>query len=277
MIESSKLLLDEYPLIILPKLAVEIGLNEAVILQQMNYWLLKSDKIKDNKKWTYGSYEYWSEQFPFWSVSTIRRTISNLEKKNLIISANYNRAGFDKTKWYTINYEELELVNRRCAQNEQTSCPKRTDEDTNMNKPIPETSSETSSDKVILSSERSDEKETENDNKKECKTNVYKEITDYLNDKAGRNFSYKNKSTQSQINGRMSEGRTVDDFKAVIDLKVEQWGNDDKMKNYLRPATLFAPTNFENYINEALTTASKKKSNLPSDAPSMKSFDLDEF
>lgn len=113
--------------------------------------------------------------------------------------------------------------------------------------------------------------------KKVCKTNVYKEITDYLNDKAGRSFSYKNKSTQSQINGRMSEGRTVDDFKAVIDLKVAQWGNDDKMKTYLRPATLFAPTNFENYINEALTTASKKKSNLPSDAPSMKSFDLDEF
>lgn len=111
----------------------------------------------------------------------------------------------------------------------------------------------------------------------ESKTNVYKEIISYLNDKAGRNFSYKNKSTQSQINGRMSEGRTVDDFKAVIDLKVEQWGNDDKMKNYLRPATLFAPTNFENYINEALTTASKEKSNLPPDAPSMKSFDLDEF
>lgn len=128
-----------------------------------------------------------------------------------------------------------------------------------------------------LSTSKKNEKEETEKNKKECKTNVYKEITDYLNDKAGRNFSYKNKSTQSQINGRMSEGRTVDDFKAVIDLKVEQWGNDDKMKNYLRPATLFAPTNFENYINEALTTASKKKSNLPSDAPSMKSFDLDEF
>lgn len=112
---------------------------------------------------------------------------------------------------------------------------------------------------------------------KVCKTNVYKEIISYLNEKAGKSFSYKSKTNQSQINGRMSEGRTVDDFKAVIDLKVEQWGNDDKMKNYLRPTTLFAPTNFENYINEALTTASKKKSNLPSDAPSMKSFDLDEF
>lgn len=47
-------------------------------------------------------------------------TLASLEKKNLIETANYNKVGFDKTKWYTINYDKLESMSRRCAQNEQT-------------------------------------------------------------------------------------------------------------------------------------------------------------
>ncbi|MDT2808356.1 conserved phage C-terminal domain-containing protein [Vagococcus lutrae] len=110
------------------------------------------------------------------------------------------------------------------------------------------------------------------DNKKE---NISKIVVTYLNDKADKNFSYKSKATQSHINARVEEGRTVDDFKAVIDLKVEQWKHDEKMNNYLRPTTLFAPTNFENYVNEALSARPKKQSNTP--APSTKSFSLDDF
>lgn len=249
-----KMLLDNYPLIIFPKLAVTVGLNEAIVLQQINYWLHKSNKVKDGKYWTYGSYEYWSEQFPFWSVSTIRRTLTNLENKNLIETANYNKAGFDKTKWYTINYDVLESMSIRCVQNEQTSCSKRTDELFKMSKPIPKTSSNTSSNKEPMSGKPN--KKPSGNGKKE---NVYKVIITHLNERTGRNFSPTNKATQSQINARMSEGRTVDDFKAVIDLKTEQWKDDSKMSNYLRPSTLFAPTNFENYVNEALAAKPKNQ------------------
>lgn len=35
----SKLLIDDYPIQVLPKLAKVIGLNEAIILQQLHYWL----------------------------------------------------------------------------------------------------------------------------------------------------------------------------------------------------------------------------------------------
>lgn len=93
----------------------------------------------------------------------------------------------------------------------------------------------------------------------EMKENASKTIITYLNEKAGKRFSYKSKATQSQINARMNEGRTVDDFKAVIDLKTEQWKDDSKMSNYLRPSTLFAPTNFENYVNEALAAKPKNQ------------------
>ena len=121
----SSLLIDDYPILVLPKLATEIGLNEAIILQQMHYWINKSNHIHDNKRWIYNSYKEWEQHFPFWSNATIRRTISSLEKQELVLVGNYNKAGFDKTKWYSINYSKLEGVSKRVAQNEQTSCSKR--------------------------------------------------------------------------------------------------------------------------------------------------------
>ncbi len=39
--QMAKLLLNEQPLVVLPELACKIGLNEAIILQQLNYWLHK--------------------------------------------------------------------------------------------------------------------------------------------------------------------------------------------------------------------------------------------
>lgn len=81
----------------------------------MHYWLKIKEKSQqdyiDGHYWVYNSYKQWQEQFPFWHRNTIQRTFSDLEKKGLLISGNYNQAGFDKTKWYTINYDALdELV-----------------------------------------------------------------------------------------------------------------------------------------------------------------------
>ncbi len=45
----NKLLIDDYPIRVLPKLAELIGLNEAIILQQMHYWIGNSKHEYDNK------------------------------------------------------------------------------------------------------------------------------------------------------------------------------------------------------------------------------------
>lgn len=139
----SRLLLDDKPLIILPSLAKEIGLNESIILQQLHYWLLESRNIKDGFKWVYNTYEDWRKQFPFWSVSTIRRTITKLETSEIVIIGNYNKLKIDNTKWYRIDYEKLEGVSRPPVQNEQTECSKWTDEQFKMNRPLPEITTET--------------------------------------------------------------------------------------------------------------------------------------
>ena len=50
----------------------------------------------------------------------------------------------------------------------------------------------------------------------------------------------------------------MDDFKRVIDTKVKQWLNDDNMRKYLRPETLFG-TKFEAYLNESIQSTPKEK------------------
>ena len=101
----SKLLIPEQPLMILPKLARQIGLNEAIVLQQLHYWLLTSPIEREEKKWVYNSYQDWHDQFPFWSVSTIGRIFRKLEELKLIITKQFNVEGWNQTKWYTINYQ----------------------------------------------------------------------------------------------------------------------------------------------------------------------------
>ncbi|MCE5145114.1 DnaD domain protein, partial [Staphylococcus aureus] len=114
----NKLLIDDYPMQVLPKLAELIGLNEAIVLQQIHYWLNNSKHKYDGKTWIFNSYPEWQKQFPFWSERTIKRTFGSLEKQNLLHVGNYNKAGFDRTKWYSINYETLnKLVARPSGQN----------------------------------------------------------------------------------------------------------------------------------------------------------------
>ena len=88
-----------------------------------------------------------------------------------------------------------------------------------------------------------------NTKNKEKENNIYSEIIKYLNEKANTNYRPSTKNTQSFISARLKEGFTVEDFKKVIDVKVESWIGTD-FEKYLRPATLFG-TKFENYLNEA--------------------------
>ena len=48
--------LAPHPLLIPPALAKEIGLHEAVILQQIHYWLEKSNHLINGCLWIYNTY-----------------------------------------------------------------------------------------------------------------------------------------------------------------------------------------------------------------------------
>lgn len=76
------------------------------------------------------------------------------------------------------------------------------------------------------------------------------EIVAYLNEVCGTNYRANSKQTKEKIHGRLSEGFTVDDFKAVVDSKAREW-KGTQMEQYLRPDTLFCPSKFESYLNYA--------------------------
>lgn len=109
---NSPLLINEHPLQVLPTLAVALGLNEAMILQQIHFWLCNKDKrnkpyVNENETWVYNTYEEWHEQFPFWSVPTIKRAILKLEGLGLLVTRQFDLKAGDAKKYYTVNYEKL--------------------------------------------------------------------------------------------------------------------------------------------------------------------------
>ena len=117
--KSNKILFDSQPLVIIPELAVKIGLNESIVVQQIHYWVCINSKAKKNLRdgfyWTYNTFEQWQAQFPFWSVRTIRRIITGLVNAGIIISENHNKSKFDHTAWYRLDYEALERISKKQA------------------------------------------------------------------------------------------------------------------------------------------------------------------
>ena len=181
----SMYLFDDTPIVVNTTLANEIGLNEAIVLQQINYWIEINKKAGknyyDGKYWTYNSIKSWHEKnFKFLSVETVRRVFTKLEKSGFIITGNYNKDPRDKTKWYTINDEKLEelyfdvedrkkrLENEKLKENGFEATPNAFSQNDQMqlcemNKPLPENTTEikTDNNNQSICEEMIDEKDRE--------------------------------------------------------------------------------------------------------------------
>ena len=114
---ASDLLIADRPLLIMPRLVALVGLNEAIVLQQVRYWLGDDlrPQVRDGRRWVYNSYRAWQERnFPFWQVDTVKRAFLNLERQGLLLSANYNQSRRNHTKWYSVNFVRLLELDRLC-------------------------------------------------------------------------------------------------------------------------------------------------------------------
>lgn len=108
------LLLKFRPLLFSPELARRIGLNEAIALQQIEYWVRETESgIEfEGKRWIYNTYPNWVKQFPFWSEETVKRTMISLRKQGLILVEQLNKAKHDRTNYYTVNDDCLALYDQ---------------------------------------------------------------------------------------------------------------------------------------------------------------------
>jgi len=88
-----------------PELAAEIGLNESILLLQIEYWIVTNGQERDGRVWTYRSLADIRDTFPFWSRATVARIVQSLKEQGLIDLGNYNQHEYDRTYWYTISID----------------------------------------------------------------------------------------------------------------------------------------------------------------------------
>lgn len=87
-------------------LAAKYGIEEAIILENLAFWIKKNGKNGKNfvegEYWTYNSATAFQELFPYMGIKKIQRSLAKLEDAGVLKSSNFNKLKIDKTKWYTI-------------------------------------------------------------------------------------------------------------------------------------------------------------------------------
>ena len=100
------------------KEAEKLGIEKAVILQNFRFWLTKNAANESHKHdgyyWTYNSAHALQRLFPYFSERKIHRLLTQLVKEGILISGNYNKSGYDRTKWYSIPLEFSYDKNGKC-------------------------------------------------------------------------------------------------------------------------------------------------------------------
>ena len=198
----------------------------AAFLNQVVYW---SDKTKRTDGYFYKTHKEWYEELRL-SRHQVDKSVAKLKELGLV-ETELKKANGAPTLHYKLNTDRLsdwicEKLTNGNAENSQMELRK-------TDKSLTEITTEITTKKNILSSN----------------ARPYEQIINYLNDKAGKNFKHTTEANKRLINGRYNDGYTLEDFMKVIDNKVSQWkGTDSEM--YLRPKTLFSPSNFEGYLNE---------------------------
>ncbi|MGN7477255.1 conserved phage C-terminal domain-containing protein [Solibacillus silvestris] len=218
-------LVNENQLFVSPSLAARIGVQEALLLQQLHYRLLKQGVEKEGQIWYCQTHHNWTKQLVFWNVPKIRRMFLKLEQFQIVVSSNkFNKFCTDRSKWYRIDYEKI---------------------------------NELLSTEVHVADELSPQKHRSFENAKKNGDAARKQeiaiVISHLNKMANKQFSEHTKTNFRLVDSILNAGYTVDDCLLVIDEQVGCWLQDIQMQQYLRPMTLFRPANFESYLNNALT------------------------
>jgi hypothetical protein len=113
--KKNKLIIGgEKCLLLQPQIVEIVGKSEALLLQQLHYWINSSNenigRVVDGEKWIYNSTQQWAKDIKVISVSTIKRAISKLKILGVIRVRCINYKKSDRTNSLTIDYEKLESL-----------------------------------------------------------------------------------------------------------------------------------------------------------------------
>lgn len=105
-------------------IAKEYGILEAVLLNNLHFWLEKNrangTNFYDGDYWTFNSAKAFAELFPYASKRQIEKALMHLREEEVIKVGNYNKLKYDRTLWYALtekgkcllHFGEMPVTNR---------------------------------------------------------------------------------------------------------------------------------------------------------------------
>ena len=95
---------------ICPELAVEIGLNESVLLLQYEFWLATEGEERDGYIWIRRTVREIRKDFCFWSTGTIGNIIQSLVKSGYMVEGKYDDAPGKNGRWLRFDFDRLSTL-----------------------------------------------------------------------------------------------------------------------------------------------------------------------
>jgi len=117
--------------------AINYGLNEAIFLSNMKFWIAKnianeknyfpvcSEKYPDMQNeyryWTYNTVQAYTKLFPYWTDKQVRNIIDSLLKQSIIIKGYYHENKCNRTSWYAFK-KELQMPEKANGNDKKDKC-----------------------------------------------------------------------------------------------------------------------------------------------------------
>lgn len=94
-------------------IATKYGIAEAILLGYFYHWIKVHEKNEtnfyDERYWTYDSERTLVDKMPYIPKTTMHRLIKKLVDSGLLLTGNYNKFSYDKTKWFSLSDKAMML------------------------------------------------------------------------------------------------------------------------------------------------------------------------
>ena len=150
--------------------ATDYSVNEALLLENIYFWCKKNEanetNYHDGRYWTYNSVKAFAVLFPYLSSKQISNALKSLETNGFIVSGNYNKSPYDRTKWYAVTekadrYFDLSKKATSSAPKSKMGNPEKANEIAPEGEPIPDINTAINTDEKEIYIEKRPRKTTD--------------------------------------------------------------------------------------------------------------------
>ena len=124
-----------------PEIALEVGVNAAVIYQNISFWCERNEANNENmhegRAWTYNSVKAYGQLFPYLTSDQIRRALEKLVECGLLGVGNFQEDARNRTKCFCV-LRQSHLATMPAPFGTDAKCTKDTDVNTDINTDVKE-------------------------------------------------------------------------------------------------------------------------------------------